>query len=203
MVSYGPGVLMFGGRYSDSVEYLLNGTTQLLGGKVPNFDLSCSTVTSRNTVIFTGGLNSPTSTWEFDIMTGAWFRLPHVPGGGRYAHACSFVNRDGLHGVLIAGGTNGRRLQSSSFFYNIGTRTWSQLHHLPQPRWGPKMANVDGDTYLLGGGDGHNFVPTVLKFDFSDLSWRETGQNLQYPRVDFSIVVLQSVCTNASLPLVP
>lgn len=58
------------------------------------------------------------------------------------------------------------------------------------------MANMDGDTFIIGGGDGRDFVSEVHRFNFASLSWELVGPRLMYPRSDFGVVVLQSGCVN-------
>ena len=117
MVSYGPGALIFGGHLSNSVEYLYNGTSETLRGRVPRLDSSCAVLSDRDSVIITGGVTSPAQAWEFSLASGDWSRLPDVPAGGRYSHACAFVSRDGLRGAMIAGGSDGRWLRPETFYY--------------------------------------------------------------------------------------
>ena len=117
MVSYGPGALILGGHLSNSVEYLYNGTSETLRGRVPRLDSSCAVLSDRDSVIITGGVTAPSQAWEFSLASGAWSRLPDVPAGGRYSHACTFVTRDGLRGALVAGGSDGRRLRAETFYY--------------------------------------------------------------------------------------
>ena len=80
--------------------------------------------------------------------------------------------------------------------YSFDTETWSRLRDLPGVRWGARMANMDGDTFIIGGGDGRDFVSEVLRFNFASLSWELVGPRLMYPRSDFGVVVLQSGCVN-------
>ena len=200
MIAYGPGALLFGGHFSNSVEYLYNSSSEILEGRVPRIDSSCAVLTDRDSVILTGGVTTSTQSWEFDLVSGDWRRLPGLPGGGLYKHACTFLNRDGLTGVLIAGGSDGHRLQAGSYFYNMIRGQWTRLTDLPQPRWGARLVNVDGQTYILGGGDGRNFVKQVYQLDFSDLAWRETQVGLIYPRTDFSVVIIPAGCSSAEQP---
>lgn len=195
MVGYGPGVLTLGGHLSNTVEYMLNASSQVLGGRVPAMDMSCGVLTDENTILITGGVTTRGQCWQFDLATGDWRQCPDVPEGGRYKHSCSFVSRDGMRGVILAGGSDGSSLQSSSFFYNMESKSWLRLKDLPEPRWGSRMVNVEGDTFLLGGGDGHKFVDSVYKFDFDKLSWIPTETVLQFPRTDFSVVVVPGGCT--------
>ena len=102
-----------------------------------------------------------------------------------------------MTGVLVAGGSDGLRLQAGSFFYNMISGDWTRLTDLPQPRWGARLVNMDGETYILGGGDGINFVKQVYILDFSDLTWRQTRAGLMYPRTDFSVVVIPNGCSSA------
>ena len=63
-------------------------------------------------------------------------------------------------------------------------------------RWGARMANMDGDTLIIGGGNGKDFVSEVHMFNFLTVSWELVGPRLMYPRADFGVVVMQSGCVN-------
>ena len=130
MVSYGPGALILGGHLSNSVEYLYNGTSVTLRGRVPRLDSSCAVLSDRDTVIITGGVTAPAQAWEFSLSSGDWSRLPDVPAGGRYRHSCAFVTRDGLRGALVAGGSDGRRLRSETFYYRSNILTHDESSQL-------------------------------------------------------------------------
>ena len=179
------------------MEYLFNSSIEILEGRVPKIDSSCAVLTDRDSVILTGGVTSSSQSWEFDLVSGDWRRLRDLPDGGRYKHACTFINRDGLTGVLVAGGSDGHGLQAGTYFYDTISGDWTRLADLPQPRWGARLVNMDGETYVLGGGDGRNFVKQVYRLDFSDLSWRQTPVGLMYPRTDFSVVVIPAGCSSS------
>ena len=96
MISYGPGMIMIGGSWSTTVEYFNQGAVTLLDGKTPRLENSCATLTDRDSIIITGGKGGETNrvqAWEFSLLTGSWYRLPDIPGGGRYEHSCAFFSQ--------------------------------------------------------------------------------------------------------------
>ena len=96
MISYGPGLLIIGGSWSSTVEYFVQGSATLLEGNTPRLDSSCAALTDRDSIIVTGGKGGKTNraqAWEFSLKTGYWDRLPDIPYGGRYQHACTFFSQ--------------------------------------------------------------------------------------------------------------
>lgn len=190
MVSYGEGMLVLGGRWSDSVEWVYNQQASLLEGRVPRLESSCSVLTDRQSVITTGGVSAPSQTWEFHLLTGAWTELAAVPDGGRYKHSCTFISQPAWHGVMLAGGSDGLNLRPEAFFYDLARQRWFVLPHLPQPRWASRLVNLSDRIFLLGGGDGKNYVEDVYEFNLQTTEWLRTTEGLLYPRSDFSVVVV-------------
>ena len=89
MISYGPGLLIIGGSWSSTVEYFAQGSATLL-------ESSCAALTDRDSIIVTGGKGGEKNrvqAWEFSLKTGYWERLPDIPYGGRYEHACTFFSQ--------------------------------------------------------------------------------------------------------------
>ena len=192
MVSYGAGMLILGGRWSNTVEYATNYRSEVLEGRVPRMESSCSVLTDRNSIITTGGMSAKTQAWSFDLVTGEWSSLASVPDGGRYKHSCAFLNNDKLHGVLLAGGSDGFQLKSDTFFYDLARDAWLALPDLPQRRWGSRIVNLNERIFVLGGGEGRQYLEQVYELDMAsrELSWVETSTGLMYPRSDFSVVVI-------------
>ena len=190
MVSYGEGMLVLGGRWGDSVEWVHSQRAVLLEGKVPRLESSCSVLTDRQSVITTGGVSAPGQAWEFSLLSGDWTELAAVPGGGRYQHSCTFSSHPAWHGVLLAGGSDGLNLRAEAFFYDLASQRWFGLPHLPQQRWASRMVNLNERIFILGGGDGRNYIEEVYEFDLETAEWRQTTEGLLYPRSDFSVVVV-------------
>ena len=190
MVSYGEGMLILGGRWTDSVEYALNHSSVLLEGRVPRMESSCSVLTDRQTIITTGGVTAPSQAWEFHLVSGDWTELAAVPDGGRYKHSCTFLNGDNWHGLMVAGGSDGTNLRSEAFFYDLARQRWFVLPHLPRQRWASKLVNLNERIFVLGGGDGRNYIEDVYEFDLTTTEWLQTTEGLLYPRSDFSVVVV-------------
>ena len=93
MISYGPGLLIIGGSWSSTVEYFAQGSATLLEGNTPRLDSSCAALTDRDSIIVTEGGGNRVQAWEFSLKTGYWDRLPDIPYGGRYEHACTFFSQ--------------------------------------------------------------------------------------------------------------
>ena len=147
MISYGPGMIMIGGTWSKTVEYFNQAISTLLDGKTPRLENSCAALTDRDSIIVTGGKGGETyrvQAWEFSLVTGVWERLPDIPGGGRYQHVCAFFSQVFMEitktlmtipvcfqgdsrGLLIAGGSSGFQIQSSTFLFDLNLGQWVQL----------------------------------------------------------------------------
>ena len=96
MISYGPGLIIIEGSWSSTEEYFARGSATLLEGNTPRLDSSCAALTDRDSIIVTGGKGGEKNrvqAWEFSLKTGYWDRLPHIPYGGRYEHACTFFSQ--------------------------------------------------------------------------------------------------------------
>ena len=94
MLSFGQGVLILGGTWSKSAEFMFEGSQKLLDGETPRLENSCAVETNRDSVIITGGKGGHAyrrQTWELSLVTGNWKRLPDIPDFGRYQHSCAFI----------------------------------------------------------------------------------------------------------------
>merc|ERR1711887_225150 len=105
---------MIGGTWSKTVEYFDQEKSTLLDGKTPRLENACAALTDRDSIVITGGKggeNYRAQAWEFSLITGVWERLPDIPEGGRYQHACTFLSQGGRRGIMIAGGSSGLSYQ--------------------------------------------------------------------------------------------
>jgi len=193
MISYGTGMIMIGGTWSTTVEYFKQGVSTLLDGKTPRLDSSCAALTDRESIIITGGKGGETNrvqAWEFSLQTGIWTKLPDIPGGGRYEHSCAFLSQGGRRGLLVAGGSTGTQVQSSTLFFDINLGQWVQLTDMSKRRWGARMVNLGGRLFVIGGGDGRNYLKDVEEFDVQNLLWKKVDTGILFPRSDFSVVAV-------------
>jgi len=193
MISYGPGLLIIGGSWSSTVEYFVQGSATLLEGNTPRLDSSCAALTDRDSIIVTGGKGGKTNraqAWEFSLKTGYWDRLPDIPYGGRYQHACTFFSQGERRGLLISGGSSGTQIQASTLFFDINKGQWLKLGDMNTRRWGPQMVNLGGRIFVIGGGDGRNYVKDVEEFDVQTFSWKKADNGVLFPRSDFSVVTV-------------
>jgi len=193
MISYGPGLLIIGGSWTSTVEYFAQGSATLLEGNTPRLDSSCAALTDRDSIIVTGGKGGEKNrvqAWEFSLKTGYWDRLPDIPYGGRYEHACTFFSQGERRGLLVSGGSTGTQIQASTLFFDINLGQWAKLGDMNTRRWGARMVNLGGRIFVLGGGDGRNYVKDVEEFDVKTFSWRKTDNGILFPRSDFSVVTV-------------
>lgn len=191
-------VLVMGGAWSQDVEVLVNETSFLLqdsSSSPPRLENSCAASSDRGSIIVTGGKGGQDNrkqVWEYN---GSWTQLPDMPDSGRYEHACTFISQEGRKGVLVAGGSNGQQLQRSSLFLDLQSNKWKEGPTLPIKRWGAQMVSMGGRVFLLGGGDGRNYLKEVEELDVTKWTWSRlpSKSNIIFPRSDFSsLVVLAS-----------
>jgi len=193
MVSYGQGFIMIGGTWSKTVEYFFQGDATLLDGTTPRLENSCAVLTDTDSIIITGGKGGTkyrVQAWEFSLQTGIWTPLTDIPEGGRYEHACTFFNQDGFRGVIIAGGSTGTRIETSSFFLDLNSGKWHKIGSLNLKRWGGRMISLNGKIFMIGGGDGRDYIKSIEELDTKTFVWKPVNGNLMFPRSDFSVVTI-------------
>jgi len=192
--SSGGAVLLMGGEWSRSNELVVNGKSfpQESSSSDPWIKSSCAVTTDLGTIIVTGGKGGDTNNkqvWEFN---GSWNKLVDMPDKGRYDHACTFISKGNTRGIFVTGGSNGLQLQKTSLFYNLNTEKWVPGPALPVQRWGAEIVSMDERIFLLGGGDGRNYLKQVLELDVDNWTWTVLPSELDllFPRSDFSALVM-------------
>merc|ERR1712059_44085 len=98
----------------------------------------------------------------------------------------------GRKGALVAGGSNGQQLQRSSLFLDLQSNKWEEGPTLPIKRRGAQMVSMGGRVFLLGGGDGRNYLKEVEELDVTKWIWSRLPSklNIIFPRSDFSSLVV-------------
>lgn len=189
----GGGVAIMGGQWSRDTELIVNETSYLLDTgdvPIPRLENSCEVITDDGSMIITGGKGGEDNRKQVWLFNGTWTRLTDMPDSGRYEHSCAFVNQGGKRGVIVAGGSNGYQLLTSSLFFNIDLNIWKTGPTLNHKRWGASLVNLSGRLFLLGGGDGRNYMTTVEELDVVKWTWRIEDSSLIYPRSDFSSLLV-------------
>jgi len=187
--------LVMGGAWSRKVEVLVNETSFLLqdsSSSPPRLENSCAASSDRGTIIVTGGKGGQENrkqVWEYN---GSWSQLSDMPDSGRYEHTCTFISQEGRRGILVVGGSNGLQMEKSSLFLNLQTNQWEDGPTLPVQRWGAQMVSMGGRVFLLGGGDGRNYLREVEELDVAQWTWNRlpSHSNILFPRSDFSSLVV-------------
>lgn len=132
-------------------------------------------------VYVVGGLAAGQATsavHAFDTVSGAWRRLPDLPGPPRDHMAAAAV--DGL--LVVAGGRDGRigaHVARVDVFDPV-SETWRRGADMPTSRGGVAAAAGDGRLYVIGGeGDpsrASGVFPQVEVYDVACDRWRRLGE---------------------------
>ena len=61
------------------------------------------------------------------------------------------------------------------------------------------MVSLGGRIYVLGGGNGRDYVKEVEELDMDEFTWKMVDNGLIFPRSDFSVVKvpLSAVCKDS------
>ena len=100
----------------------------------------------------------------FDISTGEWTNTKPNPNP-RYGHACVLVKLQGIQGVLVTGGTEGRIDPSDVYpaktadFYQIENDSWISISNTSLPVQEHQMVLYDGKTPAIVGGEYGLYLP--------------------------------------------
>ena len=92
----------------------------------------------------------------FDIRTGGWEDTSPNPNPRR-GHACLLYTLDGVQGVMVTGGTEGRTDPNDYYpgsvtdFYQIETDSWISLANTSFPVENHQMILYDGKPTIIGG----------------------------------------------------
>ena len=149
---------------------------------------------------YVDGLRVDNTTDVFDAATGVWTRGPDFPGaqthagvtsdGARYIYKVSGQLGDGVPGTPTAEG----------WMLDTRTNAWSKLPPIPEARYAPGMAYVDGKLHLFGGTrpDRTTVVADHLVLDVANPSagWRpaaplpEAGDHLSVAVIDGKIYAI-------------
>ncbi len=162
-------------------------------------------VSSGKVLLFGGwsGGQPLDDTWVYDLSTGNWtLQSPEGSPPRRLLHAMVYIGEDQ---VLLFGGLNepptgedGDDLaRGDMWLYDLSADEWSDLsENVPaelEPRGGHGMALLDGDSVLLFGGVGNEYLllADTWLYDVSAQSWTEdTSGQAPPPRAGHAMAAL-------------
>ena len=52
------------------------------------------------------------------------------------------------------------------------------------------MVNLNGQIFVISGGNGRDFLGDVEEFDIQNFVWKKIDAGIIFPRTDFSVVVV-------------
>ena len=160
------GLWVTGGRTNNG----LSKTTEFItldrvipGPNLPE-EICCHCLTRINSTVIamTGGSSGPDryspKTYFFHEDSQHWTRGPDMKES-RYRHGCSIINNAGKQYLIVAGGYNGERLNSTEFLeigtLGTGTANWVKGPILPEPMQEFRMVPTADSlgTIIIGGYD--------------------------------------------------
>merc|ERR1711874_924587 len=128
-----------------------------------------------SSVILTGGDLSIPTVSEYNEAGHVRF-LPSLLQG-RYAHGCSYYDKDGTETFLVSGGWTGTaRISSTELLVETGS-AWILTGELPSPRYGLRGANIDNKILMTGGKIGFaRYIDEIVEFDPLTGQWELVGR---------------------------
>lgn len=116
-------------------------------------EAAVATIGSRRYIMggYVDGLNVNRTSDVLDAATGAWKHGPSIRGAETHAG----VTSDGTRMIYKAGGQLGGGIPGTptAEVWRLDTRThaWKELPALPEARYAPGMAHLDGKLHVFGG----------------------------------------------------
>jgi len=142
-------------------------------------------------VMVMGGLGEEHSVMRLVLGTNNWFSVPPM-NFPRTQHACSSVTLNGRPGVVVSGGVDGNRFNTSTVeFFDMNTHRWVNLPSLSRGRRGHTMTTVEGQLSVAGG--------TALKHEgdieylddveiFDGRRWKRANYRMSEPREGANLI---------------
>merc|ERR1712117_484131 len=102
-------------------------------------------------VMVMGGLGEEHSVMKLVLSSNNWFSVPPM-NYPRTKHGCTSVTLNGRPGVVVSGGIDTNRGNTSSVeFFDMNTHRWINLPSLSRGRRGHTMTTIDGKLAVVGG----------------------------------------------------
>ena len=136
-------------------------------------------------VMVMGGLGEEHSVMKLVLSTNNWFSVPGM-NFPRTNHGCTSVTLNGRPGVVVSGGVDTNRGNTSSVeFFDMNTHRWITLPNLSRGRRGHTMTTIEGKLAVVGGvatgfrGE-EEYLDDVEVFD--GRRWKRANYGLDQPR---------------------
>jgi len=136
-------------------------------------------------VMVMGGLGEEHSVMKLVLSTNNWFSVPPM-NYPRAQHGCTSVTLNGRPGVVVSGGIDNNRFNTSSVeFFDMNTHRWINLPNLSRGRRGHTMTTIDGKLAVVGGAatgfrGEEEYLDDVEVFD--GRQWKRANYKLDQPR---------------------
>lgn len=142
-------------------------------------------------VMVMGGLGEEHSVMKLVLSSNNWFSVPPM-NYPRTNHGCTSVTLNGRPGVVVSGGIDNNRGNTSSVeFFDMNTHRWINLPNLSRGRRGHTMTTIDGKLAVVGGvatgfrGE-EEYLDDVEVFD--GRRWKRANYGLDQPRDGANLV---------------
>eukprot|EP00092_Neocalanus_flemingeri_P011987 GFUD01012924.1.p1 GENE.GFUD01012924.1~~GFUD01012924.1.p1 ORF type:complete len:559 (-),score=123.56 GFUD01012924.1:109-1755(-) len=142
-------------------------------------------------VMVMGGLGEEYSATKLVLSTNNWYSVPPM-NHPRAQHGCTSVTLNGRPGVVVSGGVDANRFNTSSVeFFDMKTHRWINLPDLSRGRRGHTMTTIEGQMAVAGGtttgfrGD-TEYLDDVEVFD--GRRWKRANYRLDQPRNGANLV---------------
>jgi len=136
-------------------------------------------------VMVMGGLGEEHSVMKLVLSSNNWFSVPPM-NYPRTRHGCTSVTLNGRPGVVVSGGIDTNRGNTSSVeFFDMNTHRWINLPNLSRGRRGHTMTTIEGKLAVVGGvatgfrGE-EEYLQDVEVFD--GRRWKRANYRLDQPR---------------------
>ena len=142
-------------------------------------------------VMVMGGLGEEHSVMKLVLSSNNWFSVPPM-NYPRTKHGCTSVTLNGRPGVVVSGGIDTNRGNTSSVeFFDMHTHRWINLPNLSRGRRGHSMTTIDGQLAVVGGAatgfrGEEEYLDDVEVFD--GRRWKRANYRLDQPRDGANLV---------------
>ena len=158
----------------------------------------CMVAISDTQVFLAGGSNGVATVFSATYLYsvgGGWETMEDMQTE-RYRHACSLRGND-KSTIVVAGGSDGNELLTSTEFFSVDTGKWQSGPALPRATYDAKMISVNGYTYHIGGFSTKRDVFRLDQDSAGSWKWTDIG-SLYIDRYAFDIIPIQSMeeCEN-------
>lgn len=158
----------------------------------------CSVVTrdpvQGTSVLVMGGRGEEDSAMKLVLGSSQWYSVPPMHHA-RTSHGCTPVTLNGRPGVVVSGGWDRDRLNTTTSveFFDMNTHRWVDLPDLSRGRRGHSMTTIDGQLAVVGGaaatgfrGEDTEYLGDVEVFD--GRRWKRAAYGLDQPRNGANLV---------------